>query len=79
MRTQECLQSEILDSKNNGLLLEYICNFYLKNFDRQQELFSNLAELHNLEKSIYSKSSTNLRIRKMGEIFGQPDTFWKRC
>ena len=50
MTNQAQLSSKILDSKNNGLLLECIHDFYIKNFDEKQELFSILAELHNSEK-----------------------------
>lgn len=50
MTNQAQLSSKILDSKNNGLLLGCIHDFYIKNFDEKQELFSILAELHNSKK-----------------------------
>lgn len=50
MAKQKDLQSKILDSVENGFFLECIYDFYKKNFDKKQELFSILVELHNLEK-----------------------------
>lgn len=50
MANQKDLQSKILDSVENGLFLECIYDFYKKNFDKKQELFSILVELHNLGK-----------------------------